>query len=89
MVVFGLSVRLSWYPMWGCGGCSDCDASFIVCVGCEYAERVRGCVHDGGSVVVVSAGHEYVGSATLSSAVDVLGKSVVRGMGRVGGVCEM
>ena len=51
-----------------CGGCSDCDACTVVCVACEYAERVRGCeddsnagVGDGGGVVVVSVGHEYMG----------------------------
>ena len=27
----------------GCVGCGDCDACAVVCVGCEYAERVRGC----------------------------------------------
>ena len=46
---------------------------------------------DGGSVVVVSAG--YVGgtrgSGIVSSAVNVLGISVVRGMRGVGGVYEM
>ena len=46
-----------------------------------------------GGVVVVSAGHEYVsgtrGSGIVSSAADVLGMSVVRGMRGVGGVCDM
>ena len=23
-----------------CGGCGDCDACAVICVGCEYAERV-------------------------------------------------
>ena len=39
LVVFGLSVRLSWY-LCGCGGCCDCDASTVVCDACVYAERV-------------------------------------------------
>ena len=47
----------------------------------------------GKCVVVVSAGHEYVGgirdSVIVSSAADVLGISVVRGMRGVGGVGEM
>ena len=39
VVVLGLSVRLSGYPMWmRC--CCDCDACTVVCVGCEYAEKV-------------------------------------------------
>ena len=50
-------------------------------------------VGDGRGVVVVSAGHEYVGgergSSIVSSAADVLGMSVVSGMSGVGGVCEM
>ena len=45
---------------------------------------------DGKGVVVVSAGHEYVGGATCVSGVsDVLGMNVVRVMRGVGGVCEM
>ena len=48
---------------------------------------------DGGGVVVVSARHEYVGgtrcSGIVSSAADMLGMSVVRGMRGVGEVCEM
>ena len=48
---------------------------------------------DGGAVVAVSEGHEYVcgtcGSGIVSSATDVIGMSVVRGMSGVGGVCEM
>ena len=44
-------------------------------------------------MVVVSLGHDYVGgtrgSGILSSAADVLGMSVVRGMRGVGGVCEI
>ena len=32
VVVFGLSVRVSWYPG-GCGDCCDCDAC-TVCVSC-------------------------------------------------------
>ena len=73
-----------------------CDAG---CVGCEYAERVRGCegdgnavVGDGGCVVAVIPKHEYVGgtcgSGIVSSAADVLGMSVVRGMRGVGRVCR-
>ena len=44
-------------------------------------------------MVVVSAGYEYVGdtcgSGIVSSAADILGMSVVRGMRGVDGVCEM
>ena len=39
VVVFGLSVRLSWCPMW-MRWCCDCDACTGVCVACVYAERV-------------------------------------------------
>ena len=50
-------------------------------------------VGDGGSVVVVNAGHKCVGGTRglgiVSSADDVLGMSVVRVMRVVGGVCEM
>ena len=48
-------------------------------------------VGDGESVVVVSAGHfgSTRGSGIVSSAADVLWISVVRGIRRVGGVCEM
>ena len=46
-----------------------------------------------GGVVVVSAGHMYVGGTRglhiMSSAADVIGMSVVREMRAVGGVCEM
>ena len=46
-----------------------------------------------GDVFGVSAGHEYVagtrGSFIVSSAADVLGMSVMRGMKEVGGVCEI
>ena len=48
---------------------------------------------DGGSVVRVSEGHDDEGgrrgSGSVSSAADVLGKSVVHGMRGVGVVCEM
>ena len=51
------------------------------------------CEGDGGAVVVVSVEHESVGgirgSGIVSSAADVLGMSVVRGMRGVGGVFEM
>ena len=98
---------LSLVCLWGClgtlcecGGCSNCDACTVVCVPCVYAERVWGCegdgnagVGDGGGVIVVSAGHKYVGgtsgSGFVSSAAEVLGMSVVRGMREVGGLCEM
>ena len=47
----------------------------------------------GHGVVVVSAENEYVvgtrSSGIMSSAADVLGMSVVRGMRGVGGVCEI
>ena len=50
-------------------------------------------VGDGGSMVAVSAGHEYVGgicgSGILSSAADVLGIGVLHGMRGVGGMCEL
>ena len=39
VVVFGLSVRLSWYPMW-IRWLIDCDACTVVGVTCVYAERV-------------------------------------------------
>ena len=39
LVVFGLSVMLSWYPM-RAGGCCDCNACTVVHVACVYAERV-------------------------------------------------
>ena len=53
------------------------DRCVVVCVGCEYAERVRECeggsnasVGYGGSGVAVSAGHESMdgthGSGTVS-----------------------
>ena len=47
----------------------------------------------GGSVVALSAEHDYVGgtrgSGIVSSAADVLGMSAVRGIKRVGGLCQM
>ena len=50
-------------------------------------------VGDGKCVFVVSVGHEYVrgtrGSGIVSSAPDLLRMSVVRGMRRVGVVCEI
>ena len=66
-----------------CGWCGDCDACTVICVGCEYAERVRDREVVGnaglgtvGGVVVKSARHEYMGgtrcSAIVSSADDVL-----------------
>ena len=69
-------------------------------MGSEYAERVRECegavnavVGDGGSVVAVSAGDEYMGdkrgSGIASSADQVLEISVVHGMKGLGRVCEM
>ena len=79
-VALGLSVTLCG----GCGGCGGCDTCTGVCVGCEYAERVRGCerygnacVVDGGGAVAMSVGHEYVGDVRgpgiVSSAADLLG----------------
>ena len=53
---------------------------------------MRECEGDGNAgVVVVSAGHvgSTRGSGIVSSAVDVLWISVVRRMGRVGGVCVL
>ena len=94
-----LVVSSSLVYLWGCLGtlcrCGDCDPCTVVCVACVYAERVWGCentgVDDGWGVVVVSARHvgNTRGSGILSSAADVLGMSVVRGMRGVGGVCEM
>ena len=48
-------------------------------------------MNDGGGVVVVIAGHAggTRGSVVASSAADVLGMSVLRGMREVGGGCEM
>ena len=59
-----------------------------------YAERVRGCDGDGnagvgagGCVFAVNAGYKYMdGTRFVSTAVDVLEMSVVRG---VSGVCEL
>ena len=81
-----------------CGGCGgvggDCDACNVVCVGCEYAEGDDNAgVGDGGGVVAMSAGHEYVGGTRgpgiVSSAVDVLEMSVMCVMRGIGGLCEM
>ena len=95
VVVLGLSVRLSWYPLCcGCGYCGDCGACIVVFAACVYAARLleyegdgNAGVGSGGGVVAVSA---YMGgtrgSGVFSSAGDVLEMSVVRG---VGGVCEM
>ena len=65
------------------------DASMLrVCEGDGNAG-----VGDGGGVVAVSPGHEYVGgtrgSSIVSSTADVLGLSVLRGRRGVDGVCEM
>ena len=98
----------SFVWMWGClwtlcswcSCCGDCDACVGICVGCEYADRVRGCEGDGYAgvgggegVIAVIAGHEYGGCTRVSgivcSAADVLGMSVVRQLRGVGGVCEM
>ena len=56
---------------------------------CEGDRNVG--VGDGGDMVMVSAWHVggTRGSCIVSSAADVLGMSVVRGMRGVGGVCEM
>ena len=77
----------------------DCDAFTVVCVACEYGERVLRCegddnagVGDGGGVVVVSTWHEYVGGKHCSCIVSITAVvlwSVVRGMRGPGGVCEM
>ena len=60
---------------------------------CEGGRVTAVLVWGTGSVVVLSEGHEYVrgtpGSCIVSSAADVLGMSMVRGMRGVGGVCEM
>ena len=73
---------------------------FAVTVMCVrlYVSMLRECedddnagVRDGRGVVAASAGHAYVagtrGSGIVSSAADVLGMSVVRGMRGVGGMC--
>ena len=39
VVVFGMSVRLSWYPMW-MQWLMDCDEGNVVYVACVSAERV-------------------------------------------------
>ena len=62
--------------------------------GCEGASVTAILVWGGGVIcVLVSAEHEWVGgtrdSGIVSSAADVLGRSVVRRMKGVGGVCEM
>ena len=62
-----------------------------VCMLREYEGDGNVGVGDGGGVVVVSAGHVggTHGSGTVSSAADVIGMSVLRGMKGVGGVCEI
>ena len=40
VLVLGLTVRLTWYPVWWVVGSGDCDACAVVCMGCEYAETV-------------------------------------------------
>ena len=62
-----------------------------VCMLRECEGGGNACVRDGGGVIVVSVGHVggKRGSGILSSAADMLGMSVVRGMKGVGGVCEM
>ena len=61
----------------------------VVCVGCIYAERLRGCKGD--SNAGVGYGHEYMGgtcgSGIASSADDMLGMSVMHGMRGVGRMC--
>ena len=65
-----------------------CVVCTVICVACVYAERVMTILVEGGCVVVVSAGHVCGtrGSGILFSVSDLLGMSVVRGMGGVGGV---
>ena len=85
VVVIGLSVRLSWYPMWWEQWLLDVSM-LRECQGDGNAD-----VGNGWGVVAVSVWHEYVGSTRgsgiVSSAADVLGMSVVREMRGVGGVC--
>ena len=88
VVVLGLSVRLSLYLCRGYGNWNACDVVLNVSMlrKCDGDGNAGGM--DGGSVVAVSAGHEYVGgtrgSGLVSSATDVVGMSVVRGMRGVG-----
>ena len=60
-----------------------------VCMLRECEGDINAGVGDGRGVVVVSAGNVggTRGSSIVSSAADVLGMSVVRGMSGVGGVC--
>ena len=80
VVVFGLSLRLSWCPMW-MRWLLRVWYVYCVCVACVYAETVWECkvddnagVGDGWGVVVVSAVHVggIHGSGIVSSAADVL-----------------
>ena len=95
VVVIGLSVRLPWYPMLGCGCCSDCDVCTVVCVACVFAERLLGCEGDGNAGVGSGGGVVAVsmcmcgtrGSGVLASACDMLEMSVVRDVCGVCGMC--
>ena len=64
-----------------------------VCMLREFEGDGNAGMGDGRGVVVVSAGHEYVGgthgSGVVSTAADILGMSVVRGMRGVSGLYEM
>ena len=67
--------------------------AMVVCMLKECEGDCNTGVSDGGGVVEMSAGHEYVGGThglgIVSNAAVVLGTSVVRGIRVVGGVCEM
>ena len=65
-------------------GCGDCDACTVVCVACEYGERMRGNDTVGVGDEEVRVVHVVL---VLSSAADMLGMSVVRGMKGVDGMC--
>ena len=89
--------------LWGCcgtlcgwGGCCDCDACTRVCAAWVSAVIVWWCEVDDNDGVgegwgVMSAGHVSGtrGLGIVSSAVNVLWMSMVRGMWGVGVVCEV
>ena len=70
-----------------------CVVLFVLHVSMEREYEVDGNAGVGDGAGVVSAGHECMGgtrgSSIVFSTADVLGITVVRGMRRVAGVCEM
>ena len=96
VIVFGLSVGLSWYSMWMRGlpwlwYVYCCLCCVCVCMLGECDGDGNAGVGDGRGVVMVSSGHmgNIRGSGIVSSAADVLWMCVVRGMRGVGRVSEM